>query len=62
MVDIKLYSPVVLRDGVQILLTIEAWYGLKVSAVDIQNAYLTAPYKEKIWITAGDKFGHEKGQ
>ena len=55
------YSSVVSRDSVRILLTIAALQDLKVSACDIQNAYLTAPCREKIWTTAGDEFGHEKG-
>ena len=56
------YSSVVSRDSVRILLTIAALHELKVSVCDIQNAYLTAPCREKIWTIAGDEFGHEKGQ
>jgi hypothetical protein len=33
--------------------------GLKVLSSDIQNAYLTAPTKEKIWTTCGPEFGGE---
>ena len=53
------YSSVVSRDSVRIALTIAALNDLKVLACDIQNAYLTAPCKEKIWTIAGPEFGPE---
>ena len=43
------YSSVVARDSVRILLTIAALNNLSVLGCDIQNAYLTAPCREKIW-------------
>ena len=51
------YSSVVSRDSVRIALTIAALNGLSILGCDIQNAYLTAPCREKIWTTAGPKFG-----
>ena len=45
------YTNVVLRESVQIALTIAALNDLKVKAGNIMNAYLTAPVTEKIWIT-----------
>ena len=42
-------SSVVSRDSVRIALTIAALNGLQVMACDIQNAYLTADCREKIW-------------
>ncbi|KAI2511667.1 Reverse transcriptase (RNA-dependent DNA polymerase) [Fragilaria crotonensis] len=55
------YSSVVSRDSVQIALTIAGLNGLKVMACDIQNAYLTADCREKIWTIAGPEFGSEAG-
>ena len=51
------YSSVVSRDSIRITLKIAALNGLSTLACDIQNAYLTAPYREKIWTIAGPKFG-----
>ena len=55
------YSSVVSRDSVRIALTIAALNGLEVMACDIQNAYLTADCREKIWTRAGPEFGSESG-
>ena len=43
------YSSVVSRDLVRIILLAAALDGLQVVACDIQNAYLTASCREKIW-------------
>ena len=56
------YSSVVSRDSVRIALTIAALNGLDVMACDIQNAYLTADCREKIWTIAGPEFGSEQGR
>ena len=55
------YSSVVSRDSIRIALTIAALNDLSVLACDIQNAYLTAPCRKKIWTIAGPKFGSEAG-
>ena len=55
------YSSVVSRDSVRIALTIVALNDLSVMACDIQNAYLTAECREKIWTRAGPEFGSENG-
>ena len=55
------YSSLVSRDSVRIALTIAGLNGLKVMACDIQNAYLTADCREKIWTVAGHEFGSEAG-
>ena len=55
------YSSVVSRDSVRVALLIAALNDLQVRACDIQNAYLTAPCREKICIIAGPEFGSEKG-
>ena len=56
------YSSVVSRDSVRIALTIAALNDCKVLACDIQNAYLTAPCREKFWCNAGPEFGSECGK
>ena len=55
------YLSVVSRDSVQIALTIAALNELEVMACDIQNAYLTANCREKIWTRADPEFGSEVG-
>ena len=54
------YSSVVSCDLVQIALTIAALNNLKVMACNIQNAYLTAPCREKIWTCAGPNLGQRQ--
>lgn len=56
------YSSVVSRDSVRIALTIAALNELKILSCDIQNAYLTAKCREKIYTVAGPEFGSESGQ
>ena len=55
------YSSVVSRDSVCIALTIAALNELSVMACDIQNVYLTADSREKIWMHTGPEFGSESG-
>ena len=59
--EIITYSSVVSRDSVRIALTIAALNDLKIMACDIQNAYLTADCREKIWTIGGPEFGSEAG-
>lgn len=54
------YSSVVSRDSVRIAFTIAALNGLDVLAADVQNAYLNAPTKERVYTTAGLEFGADK--
>ena len=56
------YSSVVSRDSVRIALTIAALNDLSVLACDIQNAYLTAKCREKVWTRAGPEFGSDAGK
>ena len=41
---------------------IAALNGLDVLSADVQNAFLTAPNKEKCWMIAGPEFGSEEGK
>jgi hypothetical protein len=56
------YSTVVSRDSVRICLTLAALNDLDILAGDIENAYLSAPCREKVWLRGGDEFGHLKGK
>ena len=56
------YSSVVSRDSVRIALTIAALNGLQVFVCDIQNAFLTAPCREKLYTVAGPEFGSDEGK
>jgi len=56
------YASVVSRDSVRIALTVAALNDLDVLACDIQNAYLTAKCREKIWTRAGPEFGSDCGK
>ena len=53
------YASVVSRESVRIALMLAALNGLDILAGDIQNAYLTAPPGEKIWVRCGPEFGSE---
>ena len=57
------YSSVVSRDSVRICLTIAALNDLlQVMAADIQNAYLSAPCRERVWCRVGPEFGQDAGK
>ena len=51
-----MYWSVVSRDSVQITLIVAALNDLQVMSCNIQNAYLTADSREKIWMYAGPEF------
>jgi hypothetical protein len=55
------YSSVVSRDSVRIAFLIAALNGLSILSCDIQNAYLTADCRERIYCIAGPEFGSEAG-
>lgn len=55
------YSSVVSRESVRIALLIAALNDLEVLSADIQNAYLHAKCREKIWCRAGPEFGSDEG-
>ena len=56
------YSSVVSRDSIRILLVIAALNGLEVSSCDIQNAYINAKPREKVYFRAGKEFGSKCGR
>jgi hypothetical protein len=53
------YASVVSRELVRIALTLAALNDLEVKTADIDNAFLTAPIREKIWCTLGPEFGED---
>jgi hypothetical protein len=55
------YSSVVSRESVCIALLIAALNDLEILSADIQNAYLHAKCREKIWTRAGPEFGSDEG-
>ena len=56
------YSTVVSRDSVRLCLLIAALNDLDVQSGDIENAYLTAPCRERMWTRAGPEFGDDEGK
>jgi hypothetical protein len=56
------YASVVSRESVRIALVIASLNGMIVLTADIQNAYLHADCKEKIYIVAGKEFGSNQGK
>ena len=56
------YSSTVSRDLVIIMLMIAALNDLDLQAADTENAYLTAPCREKIWTRYGTEFGTDEGK
>ena len=56
------YSSVVARDSVRICLLLVALNELDIMSGDIENAYLTAPCREKCWTRGGTEFGHDAGK
>ena len=56
------YSSVVSRDSVRLFFLIAALNDMDVLACDIQNAYLNAPTKEKVWFRGGKEMGPDQGK
>lgn len=55
------YSSVVSRESVRVCLLIAALNELQVLSGDIENAYLTAPCRERCWTRGGAEFGTGAG-
>jgi hypothetical protein len=56
------YANVVSRDYVRIAFTLSALNDLDVMMGDIENSYVTAPIKEKVWTLIGPEFGEDAGK
>ena len=55
------YVLVVSRYSMRVTLAISALNGLYLLACNIHNAYITAKYREKIYIISGEQLGSEVG-
>jgi hypothetical protein len=53
------FASVVSRDTVRLLFLLAALNDLNVLSCDVQNAYLAAPNKAKVWTKFSDQFGPE---
>jgi hypothetical protein len=56
------YASVVSRETVRIALTIAALNDLEVRGADIENAYITAPNRERVWTLLGPEWGPDAGK
>jgi hypothetical protein len=56
------YASVVSRDSVRLFFLLAALNDVDVLACDVQNAYINATTKEKIWFRGGDEMGSDKGK
>jgi hypothetical protein len=56
----SVYSSIISHDSVHLAFHIEALNELEVMLTDVQNAYLNAPMKEKIYMITGPEFGRGK--
>ena len=56
------YSSVVSRESVRLGFLIAALNGLDIMACDLENAYLNAKCREKIWFEGGIECGGDKGK
>jgi hypothetical protein len=56
------FASVVSRDSVRIAFLLAALNDLDILAADVQNAYLNAATKEKVWTRAGKEFGSNAGR
>jgi len=54
------YSTVVTRESVRIVFLIAVLNEIEIKSIDIGNAYLNAPAREKVYMTAGPEFGPDK--
>ena len=56
------YSSVVSRDSVRLAFMIAALNDIDIMSCDLENAYLNAPCREKIWFEGGLECGEDRGK
>jgi hypothetical protein len=56
------YSSVMSRDSVRLAFLIAALNDIDIMSCDLENAYLNAPCKEKIWFEGGIECGEDQGK
>ena len=50
------YSSVASRDSMRLFLLVAALNDIEIRSADVQNAFLTAPVLEKVWLVVGQEF------
>jgi hypothetical protein len=55
--SVPMFASVISRESVQIALIIAALNDLDILSSNVQNAYITAPNSEQIWMQCGIEFG-----
>jgi hypothetical protein len=58
----SVYSSVVTRESIRMMFLIAALNILDIMGADVQNAYINASTKEKVYTTAGPEFGSNEGR
>ena len=58
----SVYSSIISQDSVRLAFLLAALNDMDVLAVDVQNAYLNAPTKAKVYTVAGKEFGVNAGR
>jgi hypothetical protein len=56
------YSSVVSRDSIRLAFLIAALNDIDIMSCDLENAYLNAPCREKIWFEGGIECGEDQGK
>ena len=56
------YSSIVSRDSVRLAFLIMALNDIDILSVDLENAYLNAPCREKIWFEGSIECGEDQGK
>ena len=56
------YSSVVSRDSIRLAFLIAALNDIDIMSCDLENAYLNAPCREKIWFEGGLECGEDRGK
>ena len=56
------YSSVASRDSMRLFLLVAALNDIEIRSADVQNAFLTEPVLETVWLVAGPEFGPEQGK
>jgi Reverse transcriptase (RNA-dependent DNA polymerase) len=56
------YSSVVSRDSVRLAFLIAALNNIDIMSVDLENAFIQAPCREKVWFEGGIETGEDRGK
>ena len=56
------YSSVVLRDSIRLAFLIAALNDIDILSVNLENAFIQAPCREKIWFEGGLECGEDYGK